>query len=42
MTVLLTALVLNPDVELDLPKGVNPSSKLDDIQIKKALELLQQ
>ena len=33
---------IKPDVELDLPKGVNPSSTLDDIQIKKALELLQQ
>ena len=33
---------IKPDVELDLPKGVNPSSTLDDIQIKKALEILQQ
>ena len=32
---------IKPDVELDLPKGVNPSSTVDDIQIKKALELLQ-
>ena len=33
---------IKPDVEIDLPKGVHPSSTLDDIQIKKALELLQQ
>ncbi len=33
---------IKPDVEIELPKGVNPSSKLDDIQIKKALEILQQ
>jgi carboxy-processing protease len=33
---------IKPDVEIELPKGINPSSKLDDIQIKKALEILQQ
>ena len=32
---------ISPDVELDLPKGVSPSSTLEDIQIQKAVELLQ-
>nr|WP_252893868.1 S41 family peptidase [Veillonella denticariosi] len=32
---------ISPDVELDLPKGVSPTSTLEDIQIQKAVELLQ-
>lgn len=33
---------IKPDVEIDLPKGVSPSGTISDIQIQKALELLQE
>lgn len=32
---------IKPDVELELPKGVAPQSNMSDIQIQKAVELLQ-
>ena len=31
---------IQPDVVLDLPKGIAPSSDITDIQIQKAIELL--